>query len=47
MSGFIAWDLDDSMHFYQDGGESMNCLTDVAPDNAYEMRKMWGFWIRV
>jgi hypothetical protein len=44
MSGFLAWDLDDSMHFYGDGGESMNALSDVLPDNAYEKRKVWGFW---
>ncbi|MBN1512344.1 MAG: hypothetical protein JXB13_10040 [Phycisphaerae bacterium] len=44
MSGFIAWDLDDSMHFLGDGGESMNALSDVRPDDAYERRKIWGFW---
>jgi len=44
MSGFIAWDLDDSMHLLGDGGESMNALSDVRPDDAYERRKIWGFW---
>jgi len=44
MSGFMAWDLDDSMHFNGDGGESMNALSDVLPDYAYERRKIWGFW---
>ena len=42
--GFIAWDLDDSMHFCGDGGESMNALSDVLPDDAYKRRKIWGFW---
>jgi hypothetical protein len=44
MSGFIAWDLDDSMHFWRDGGESMNALSDTLPPNAYDVRKIWGFW---
>ncbi len=44
LSGFIAWDLDDSMHFCADGGESMNALSDVLPDDAYQRRKIWGFW---
>ncbi len=44
VSGFIAWDLDDSMHFCGDGGESMNSLSDPLPENAYERRKVWGFW---
>lgn len=44
MSGLKAWDLDDAMHFYGDGGESMNALSDELPDNAYEVRKIWGFW---
>ena len=42
MSGFIAWDLDDSMHFVHDGGESMNALSDKLPPNAYDRRKIWG-----
>jgi len=44
MSGFIAWYLDDSMHFLGDGGESMNALSDERPATAYERRKVWGFW---
>ena len=44
MSGFIAWDLDDAMHFCGDGPESMNALSDVLPDDAYQRRKIWGFW---
>jgi hypothetical protein len=44
MSGFLAWDLDDAMHYCGDGGESMNALSDVLPADAYEKRKIWGFW---
>jgi len=44
MSGFMAWDFDDAMHFTGDGGESMNALGDVLPADAYERRKIWGFW---
>jgi len=44
MSGFIAWYLDDSMHFLGDGAESMNSVSDVLPTDAYERRKIWGFW---
>lgn len=44
MAGFKAWNLDDAMHYNGDGGESMNSLSDKLPDNAYEMRKIWGFW---
>lgn len=44
MSGFLAWDLDDAMHFNGDGPESMNALGDVLPADAYERRKIWGFW---
>jgi hypothetical protein len=44
MSGFLAWNLDDAMHFNGDGGESMNALGDTLPENAYEHRKIWGFW---
>ena len=44
MSGFLAWDLDDAMHYCGDGGESMNALSDKLPDDAYERRKVWGFW---
>jgi len=38
-SGFIAWDMDDSMHWYGDSGGPL----EPAPD-AYERRKIWGFW---
>ncbi len=44
MSGFCAWDLDDAMHFLDDGPESMNALSDVLPEDAYQRRKIWGFW---
>lgn len=44
MSGFLAWDLDDAMHINGDGPESMNALGDVLPPDAYDHRKIWGFW---
>ena len=44
MSGFMAWDFDDAMHFTGDGGESMNSLADTLPPDAYKRRKIWGFW---
>jgi hypothetical protein len=39
VSGFLAWDMDDSMHW---AGDSDGPLE--APPNAYERRKIWGFW---
>lgn len=44
LSGVVAWDLDDAMHFYADGGESMNALGEPLPFDAYDRRKIWGFW---
>ncbi|MCX5633304.1 MAG: cellulase family glycosylhydrolase [Phycisphaerae bacterium] len=44
MSGFMAWNLDDAMHFCGDGGEYMNALSDKLPADAYARRKIWGFW---
>ncbi|MCB9867353.1 MAG: hypothetical protein H6816_12060 [Phycisphaerales bacterium] len=44
LSGLIAWDLDDAMHFCGDGGEAMNALAEPLPTDAYARRKIWGFW---
>ena len=38
-SGFLAWDLDDSMHWR---GDSDGPLEE--PADAYDKRKIWGFW---
>lgn len=39
MSGLIAWDLDDAMHWKGDSDGPL-----VAPEDAYARRKIWGFW---
>jgi hypothetical protein len=39
MDGFLAWYLDDAMHW---AGDSDGPLQQ--PDNAYELRKIWGMW---
>jgi len=38
-SGFLAWDLDDSMHWR---GDTDGPLEE--PADAYDKRKIWGFW---
>lgn len=43
-AGFLAWNLDDAMHFYGDGGEGPQSIEDKIPANAYENRKIWGMW---
>lgn len=43
VSGIIAWDLDDAMHFVGDG-DIMTSLEDAVPADAYARRKVWGMW---
>ncbi|MHC5084987.1 MAG: hypothetical protein ACYSOV_05220, partial [Planctomycetota bacterium] len=38
-SGFLAWYLDDAMHWH---GDSDGPIEQIS--NAYEMRKIWGMW---
>jgi hypothetical protein len=42
-AGFIAWYLDDSMHFLGDGDVVVRDGSSL-PANAYELRKVWGLW---
>ena len=42
-AGFIAWYLDDSMHFLGDGDVVVRDCSSL-PANAYELRKVWGLW---
>ncbi|WP_148072625.1 glycoside hydrolase family 5 protein [Bythopirellula goksoeyrii] len=41
--GFIAWYLDDAMHFFGDG-EIVRSDDEPLPKDAYERRKVWGMW---
>ena len=42
-AGFIAWYLDDAMHFFGDG-EYVRHEGDPLPADAYSRRKVWGMW---
>lgn len=42
-AGFIAWYLDDAMHFFGDG-EFVRREGEPLPVNAYGRRKVWGMW---
>ena len=42
-SGFIAWYLDDAMHFFGDG-DVVRRDCEPPPEDAYSKRKVWGMW---